>query len=258
VSEGGASVAPALARALAAGAVVAPAALPEACAAPLQAAGRVAWGEVAPVVGLGGLTALRVVAMIALATLFWTPVGVWIGLRPRVAQMVQPLAQFAAAFPANFLFPVAVVAITALSLNPNVWLSPLMVLGTQWYLLFNVVAGTVALPNDLKEAAQVTGLRGRAWWRTLILPGIFPAFVTGGITASGGSWNASIVAEVVSWGPTTLVAAGLGAYIARWSTGAFNPHVALGMLVMGLLVLLFNRLLWRRLYHLAETRFRLD
>ena len=231
--------------------------LQRACLAPLAAPGQVALAELPGVFVLGLLTLLRVMVMIVVATLVWVPVGVWIGLSPRVAQTVQPLAQFLAAFPANLIFPVFVVLIAHFHLSPNVFLSPLIVLGTQWYILFNVVAGTIAIPTDLKEAARVQGLRGWVYWKRLILPSIFPAFVTGGITASGGSWNASIVAEVASWGSVTLSAAGLGAYIAHWSTGEFNPHVALGMLVMGLFVLSFNRLFWRRLYTIAEERYRL-
>ena len=231
--------------------------LQRACLAPLAAPGQVALAELPGVFVLGLLTLLRVMVMIVVATLVWVPVGVWIGLSPRVAQTVQPLAQFLAAFPANLIFPVFVVVIARFHLSPNVFLSPLIVLGTQWYILFNVVAGTIAIPTDLKEAAHVQGLRGWVYWKRLILPSIFPAFVTGGITASGGSWNASIVAEVASWGSVTLSAAGLGAYIAHWSTGEFNPHVALGMLVMGLFVLSFNRLFWRRLYTIAEERYRL-
>jgi len=229
-----------------------------ACATPMVPAGKVAWSDVWECFWLGLLTTMRVVIWIGISTLVWTPIGVWIGLRPRVAQFVQPLAQFAAAFPANLLFPIAVVLITTYALPQNVFQAPLMILGAQWYILFNVIAGTVGIPNDLKEAARVLDLRGWAWWRKLIIPAIFPAFVTGGITASGGSWNASIVSEVVLWGATTLTLTGLGAYIAYWSTGEFNPHVGLGMLVMGLLVLAFNRLFWRQLYILAETRFRLD
>ncbi len=231
--------------------------LQRACLAPLAAPGQVALAELPGVFVLGLLTLLRVMVMIVVATLVWVPVGVWISLNPRVAQTVQPLAQFLAAFPANLIFPVFVVLIAHFHLSPNVFLSPLIVLGTQWYILFNVVAGTIAIPTDLKEAARVQGLRGWVYWKRLILPSIFPAFVTGGITASGGSWNASIVAEVASWGSVTLSAAGLGAYIAHWSTGEFNPHVALGMLVMGLFVLSFNRLFWRRLYTIAEERYRL-
>ncbi|MGC4106541.1 MAG: ABC transporter permease subunit [Thermomicrobiales bacterium] len=229
-----------------------------ACSVARVPAGKVSWSDAGEVALRGVATMLRVVVLIVLATLVWTPIGVWIGLRPRAAQIAQPFAQFAAAFPANLVFPVAVVIISRLALSPNIFLSPLMILGTQWYILFNVIAGTLGIPNDLKEATRILGLKGWLAWRTLIIPAIFPAFVTGGITASGGSWNASIVAEVASWGSTTLVAFGLGSYIAQWSTGAFNPHVALGMFAMGMLVLAFNRLLWRPLYHLAETRFRLD
>ena len=232
-------------------------ALAASCAAPRVSAGHVSWLEVPGVFLLGLYTLLRVVTLIVLAGLLWIPLGVAIGLRPRLAQRVQPLIQFAAAFPSNLLFPVAVLLIAHFRLSAEIWTAPLMVLGTQWYLLFNVVAGALGIPNDLKEAARVNGLRGWAWWRTLALPAIFPALVTGGITASGGSWNASIVAEVVSWGAVTLTATGLGAYIAHWSTGEFNPHVALGMLVMGLFVLGFNRLVWHPLFRLAEERYRL-
>ncbi|MCS6882555.1 MAG: ABC transporter permease subunit [Oscillochloridaceae bacterium] len=257
-TAGGTQVSASLAGLLRDERVGAPEDLAAACAIPMAPAGKVAWPEALECLWLGLLTTMRVVLWISVATLVWTPIGVWIGLRPRVAQFVQPLAQFAAAFPANLLFPIAVVLIATYALPQNLFQAPLMILGAQWYILFNVIAGTVAIPNDLKEAARVLDLRGWAWWRKLIIPAIFPAFVTGGITASGGSWNASIVSEVVSWGGTTLTLSGLGAYIAHWSTGEFNPHVGLGMLVMGLLVLAFNRLFWRRLYALAETRFRLD
>lgn len=238
--------------------VRAPADLADSCRRPLAPAGKVSWPEVPEVLKYGLFTALRVSFFVLLVTLVWLPVGVYIGLRPRLTQWAQPLAQFGAAFPANLLFPLFVVTIAHFRLDPEIWVSPLMVLGGQWYILFNVIAGTVAIPNDLKEAARMYRLRGWGLWRRLLLPAIFPAFVTGGITATGGSWNASIVAEVVRWGNTTLVATGLGAYIARWSTGEFNPHVGLGMLVMGLLVLAYNRLIWRRLYQLAEERYRLD
>jgi NitT/TauT family transport system permease protein len=256
-SQGGRQVSDGLSAAMTQTGILKNETLPQRCAAHLAAPGQVSLAELPSVFGLGLLTLLRVMVMIVVATLIWVPVGVWIGLNPRVAQTVQPLAQFLAAFPANLIFPVFVVFIARFHLSPNIFLSPLIVLGTQWYILFNVIAGTIAIPTDLKEAARVQGLRGWVYWKRLILPSIFPAFVTGGITASGGSWNASIVAEVASWGATTLSAAGLGAYIAHWSTGEFNPHVALGMLVMGLFVLSFNRLFWRRLYTIAEERYRL-
>jgi NitT/TauT family transport system permease protein len=213
--------------------------------------------DVVTAVGFGLITLLRVIVLIALATLIWVPVGVWIGLRPKLAERIQPLAQFLAAFPANLAFPVFVVIIVRHGLNANVWLSPLMILGTQWYILFNVIAGASAFPTDLREAAGSFHLKGWRWWVKVILPGIFPYYVTGAITASGGSWNASIVAEVASWGDTHLTAAGLGAYIAAATEAGDFPRVVLGIAVMCILVTLFNRLLWRPLYAFGERRLRL-
>ena len=213
--------------------------------------------DVFDAVGYGLVTLLRVIVLIALASLIWVPVGVWIGLRPKLAERIQPLAQFLAAFPANLAFPVFVVLIVRFHLDPNVWLSPLMILGTQWYILFNVIAGAAAFPTDLREAANSLHLGGWRWWVKVVLPGIFPYYVTGAITASGGSWNASIVAEVASWGNTHLVATGLGAYIAHATETGDFPRVVLGIVVMCILVTLFNRLLWRPLYAFGERRLRL-
>jgi NitT/TauT family transport system permease protein len=206
----------------------------------------------------GVLTMIRVVVLIALASLVWVPIGVWIGLRPWAAERVQPAAQFLAAFPANVLFPFFVVGIAAWHLDPNIWLSPLMVLGTQWYILFNVIAGATAFPTDLREAATLYRLGSWQWWRQVMLPGIFPYYVTGALTASGGSWNASIVAEVASWGDTKLEATGLGAYIANATEAGDYHRVVLGIAVMSFFVLLFNRVLWRRLYTYAERKLRLS
>jgi NitT/TauT family transport system permease protein len=213
--------------------------------------------DVLTAVGDGFVTLLRVIVLIALASLIWVPVGVWIGLRPKLAERVQPLAQFLAAFPANLAFPVFVVIIVRYGLSPNIWLSPLMILGTQWYILFNVIAGASAFPGDLREAAGSFHLKGWRWWVKVILPGIFPYYITGAITASGGSWNASIVAEVASWGDTHLTATGLGAYIAEATEAGDFPRVVLGIAVMCILVTLFNRLLWRPLYAFGERRLRL-
>ena len=207
---------------------------------------------------LGLFTLTRVVTLIAVASLIWVPLGVEIGLRPHLAEKIQPLAQFLAAFPANLLFPVFVVAIVHFDLNPDIWLSPLIILGTQWYILFNVIAGAMAYPNDFREAATNFRMRGWQWWRQVMLPGIFPYFVTGAITAAGGAWNASIVAEAVSWGDTKITARGLGAYIAENTAAGNYPKIVLGIAVMSLLVTLFNRLLWRPLYAYAEERLRLD
>jgi NitT/TauT family transport system permease protein len=212
--------------------------------------------DVVEALGLGVLTLVRVVVLIAIASLIWVPIGVWVGLRPWAAERVQPLAQFLAAFPANVLFPIAVVVIVSLRLNPDIWLSPLMVLGTQWYILFNVIAGASAFPNDLREASTVYRLRSWQWWRDVILPGIFPYYVTGALTASGGSWNASIVAEVASWGDIKLKAHGLGAFIAQATEDGNYPRVVLGIAVMSIFVVTFNRLVWRPLYTFGE-RFRL-
>ncbi|WP_404942613.1 ABC transporter permease [Pseudomonas brassicacearum] len=208
--------------------------------------------------GLGLATLLRVAVLIVLASVVWVPIGVWIGLNPRWAERLQPIAQLLAAFPANVLFPFAVIAIVALKLNPDVWLSPLMILGTQWYILFNVIAGASALPTDLREAARSFQVRGWQWWRQVALPGVFPYYVTGALTAAGGSWNASIVAEAVSWGDDHLYATGLGAYIAQATAVGDLQRVALGVTVMSIFVVGFNRLLWRPLYGFAERRLRIE
>ena len=214
--------------------------------------------EVGHVLWLGFLTLLRVAVLIFLASLVWVPIGVWIGLNPKVATAIQPLAQFLAAFPANIVFPFAVVAIVHFKLDPNIWLSPLMILGTQWYILFNVIAGASAFPTDMREAASAFHIRGWHWWTKVILPGVFPYYVTGALTASGGSWNAAIVAEVASWGDTTLRAEGLGAYIADATTAADYPRITLGIAVMSLYVIAFNRTLWRPMFSFAARRLRMD
>ena len=214
----------------------------------------VGWGEVAHVFVLGLYTMIRVLVLIALAAAVWVPVGIWIGMNPRWAGRLQGVAQFLAAFPANLMFPVAVLFIVRWHLNPNIWLAPLMVLGTQWYLLFNVIAGASSVPTELRYAARNLGLTGWLRWKRYLLPAVFPSFVTGAITASGGSWNASIVAEYVTWGDTTLQAAGLGSYIAHMTAIGDFPRIALGIGVMCVFVMGMNHFVWRRLYELAENR----
>ena len=208
--------------------------------------------------GLGFLTFARVIVLIAVASLIWVPIGVWIGLRPAWSQRIQPVAQFLAAFPVNILFPFVVMGIVTWRLNPNIWLSPLIVLGTQWYILFNVVAGASVLPTDLKEAAGIFRLRSWQRWRDLILPGIFPYYVTGALTASGGSWNASIVAEFVTWKHNQIQAAGLGSYIAQNMVAGDFPRIALGSTVISVFVLAMNHALWRPMYRYAEKNLRLN
>ncbi len=217
----------------------------------------ITWGDLGQAVGLGFITMTRVVVLIALTSLIWTPIGIYVGLRPRLTQIVQPVAQFLAAFPANILFPLAVSLIVYFRLSPDIWLSPLMVLGTQWYILFNVIAGASAMPKELRDASDNFGVSGWLWWKKVALPCVFPYYVTGAITASGGSWNASIVAEVASWGSTTLRAHGLGGYIASAVQAGDFRKVVLGTAVMSFFVVVLNRLIWRPLYWLAERKYRL-
>ena len=212
------------------------------------------WSDLLRAVLLGFITLARVIVLITLASLVWVPVGVWLGLRPAWSRRVQPLAQFLAAFPANLLFPPFVVVIVTFHLNPDIFLTPLMILGTQWYILFNVVAGAAAFPGDLQEVAKNLRVGGLLWWRRVIFPGILPYFVTGALTASGGSWNAAIVAEVASWGDTKLAAHGLGAYIAQATEAGDFHKIVLGVIVMSAFVVTFNRLLWRPLYDYASRR----
>ena len=207
---------------------------------------------------LGAATGLRVIILILLSSFLWIPVGVWIGLRPALVQKIQPMIQLIAAFPANLFYPLFVIAIVQFHLNVEIWVSPLMILGTQWYILFNVIAGASMIPRDLYMAADNFGVKNWLWWKRLALPGIFPFYITGAITAAGGAWNASIVAECVSWGNTTLKATGLGEYIQTSTIAGQFPKIALGTAVMCVYVLVFNHLIWRPLYQIAEDRFNLN
>ncbi len=210
--------------------------------------------DVVQTIWLGLATTLRISICIVIATLLWVPIGVWIGLRPRYAAFLQPIIQFLAAFPANLLFPVVVMLIVKHHLNVNIWTSPLIILGTQWYILFNVIAGTQTLQKSMHYVANLFQLPNITWWRRLILPGIFPHLMTGIISAAGGAWNASIIAEYVEWGPHQLVATGLGGYIAvQYRDGDF-AHLALGIIIMCLFVLIINRTIWAPLYHWAQKR----
>lgn len=207
---------------------------------------------------LGSITAFRVFALIVICSFIWVPIGVLIGLRSNVAYVVQPIVQFLAAFPVNLIYPLVFILIVKYRLNVEVWVTPLMILGVQWYILFNVIAGASVLPKELLQVTDNLGATGWLRWRRLILPGIFPYYMTGVITAAGGAWNASIAAEVIHWGQTKLVATGLGAYISESTEQGNFLHMAVGIGVMCILVLFFNRLLWRPLYVIAETRFQLD
>jgi NitT/TauT family transport system permease protein len=215
------------------------------------------WHDVATAFGLGVITLVRVMVLIAIASAIWTPIGIYVGLRPKLTAIVQPVAQFLAAFPSNLLFPLVVSLIVYWNASPDIWLSPLIILGTQWYILFNVIAGASTMPQELRDAAENFGVHGWLWWKRVALPAVFPFYVTGAITASGGAWNASIVAEVASWGNHTLRAHGLGAYIANAVNAGDFHHVLLGTIIMSFFVVVVNRILWRPLYWYAERKFRL-
>ncbi|WP_369046182.1 ABC transporter permease [Sinomonas sp. P10A9] len=220
-------------------------------------ASTVGFGEFGQAFGLGLITLLRVLAIIVLGTIVWVPVGVWIGMNPRISRLAQPVVQMLASFPANFLFPFAIAFFVAADIPLDIGGIALMALGSQWYILFNVIAGASAIPTDLRQAMDSFGVTHVQRWRRLILPAIFPAFVTGGVTAAGGAWNASIVSEVVSYNHDTLTATGLGAYIAQATSSGDMARVLIGVIVMSAFVVGINRLFWRRLYALAESRFSL-
>lgn len=217
----------------------------------------VGFGEVLKTFGLGFLTLLRVTVLMILASLIWTPVGVAIGFHPNLSRAMQPVVQFLASFPANFIFPFATLFFIRAHISIEWGSILLMALGSQWYILFNSIAGAQSISTDLREMADDVGLKGWCRWRRLIIPGIFSAWVTGAVTASGGAWNASIVSEVVSWGSTTLTATGLGTYIAEATRLGDWPRITLGIGMMSLFVVGMNRVLWRRLYELAETKYHL-
>jgi NitT/TauT family transport system permease protein len=207
--------------------------------------------------GLGLATFARVVVLLIASTLLWVPVGVKIGMDPKLSRYAQPVVQILASFPAILLFPLITLVFIDLHISLSIGATLLMALGAQWYILFNVIAGASSIPNDLREMSSNMQLTRRLRWRRIILPAIFPYYVTGGITAAGGAWNASIVAEFVTWHHKTLHAVGLGNYIAVQSIeGKFGFLLAAG-LVMSIFVVVVNRLFWRRLYRLAESRYSL-
>jgi NitT/TauT family transport system permease protein len=216
------------------------------------------WAEVRLLLLGAGATYLRVNASIALAALWTIPVGVTIGSNPRLARFLQPITQVVASVPATALFPVMMLALIRMGGGLGVGSIALMLLGTQWYILFNVIAGAIALPSDLKEVAAIYRFTRWQRWTELILPGIFPYLVTGMITASGGAWNASIVSEYFHIGDQTLQTVGLGAQISAASDSGNFSILLLATVLMATIVVTMNRLVWRRLYRLAETRYKLE
>lgn len=218
----------------------------------------VSLAEIRHVFLLGGITAGKITLLLVLTSLLWIPIGVWIGLNPRLRGIFQPLVQFLAAFPINLIYPLVVTGILYYQLNVDIWSTPLMILGTQWYLVFNIIAGAAAIPPETLLAAKNFGVKGFLWWRRLVLPAIFPYYITGAMTTAGGCWNASIVADVLKWGDQTLIATGLGSYITQYTESGDFPRTALGLSVMCIYVLVINRLVWHQLYQLAASRFSME
>ncbi|MGW4533731.1 ABC transporter permease [Nocardia sp. NPDC004340] len=210
----------------------------------------------ATLMGLASLS--RVIVLLVVSTVVWVPVGVWIGLNPRVCRFAQPVVQVLASFPAQFLFIFVIAALTWTGVSLNIGGIVLMALGAQWYVLFNVIAAAGQIPTDLREAMDDLGVHGWLRWKSLILPAIAPGYVVGAITAFGGAWNATLVGEVVEAGGTHLEAYGLGAYITNATAADLFPKVLLGTVVMSAVTVTINRLVWRRLQRRAEQRFSLS
>jgi NitT/TauT family transport system permease protein len=217
----------------------------------------VTWPDLRLLLEGAGATFLRVNAALAISAAWTVPVGVAIGFNPKLARIVQPIAQVMASVPATAFFPILLIGLVKIGGGLGIGSIALMLLDTQWYILFNVIAGAAAMPKELRDAADNFGVRGWLWWRRVALPCVFPYYVTGAITASGGAWNASVLAEVASWGNKTLRAHGLGAYIADATQKGDFHHVVLGIAVMSCFVLVVNRILWRPLYWYAERKYRL-
>jgi len=205
-----------------------------------------------------GATFLRVEFTLLLAGLWTVPVGVYIGLRPRLATIAQPVAQVAASVPATALFPIVLLFLIRLGGGLGIGSIVLLLLGTQWYILFNVIAGASAIPTDLREVCDVFQLSKAERWRRLFLPGIFPYLITGFVTASGGAWNASIVAEYFRFQGKTFSTTGLGAIISKATDTGNFPVLLAATVVMASIVVTVNRLMWRPLYALASTKFKLE
>lgn len=216
------------------------------------------WSNIWHVLLLTMASTLRIIATIVISSIIWVPVGVWIGRNPKLSKLAQPIVQFCAAFPANLIYPLVVILILRYNLSINFWSTGLIILGAQWYILFNVIAGTSTMPKEIYYAAQNFNVKGWLWWKRVVFPGIFPFYVTGAITAAGGAWNLTIVAELVQWGKHTFSAFGIGSYITHYTNVGDFHRIALGIGMMCIFVLLLNWLVWRPLYNLAETRYRIN
>ncbi len=217
----------------------------------------VGFSETYKVFKFGCYTMIRIVILVSIASIIWVPIGIYIGLNSKLTSIMQPIAQFLGALPVNLFFPIIFTIITQYDLDPNIWLSPLMIMGTQWYILFNVIVGASSIPTDLREAAKLLNISGIAWWTKIMLPAIFPHFIVGAITASGGAWNASILSEIINFGDRTIVAQGLGSYIAEMTVKADYNKIILGIGMMSCFVIVINRLFWHPINRIVERKFQI-
>jgi len=207
------------------------------------------------VIELGFFTAIRVFSLIIICSFIWVPIGVWIGLHPKNTNTIQILAQFLASFPANLFFPFAFLIIIHFNLNFEIWCAPLMIFGTQWYILFNIISGTKSIPKELKLVVKNIHLKGWLKWKRFLIPAIFPSLITGVITSAGGAWNASIVAEIINWGNQKLIAHGLGSYITINTIKGNFSNIKLGIFIMCIWIIFINIILWKPLYKYTKSRF---
>lgn len=202
------------------------------------------------------ITFVRVIVMIAIISVILIPLGIYIGLRPKIRRFMQPIIQFLASFPANLFFPLAVMLIDEYDLSPNIWLSPLLVVGAMWYVLFNVIAGASQISSEHQDVCSIFSIKGILKWKKVLLPAVMPFYITGAITAAGGAWNATIVSEIVSWGDKLIIADGIGSYIAQKTSANDLQHVMLGIIVLTLLVIVINKIFWHPLYQYISQKYR--
>ncbi|MBC7715050.1 MAG: ABC transporter permease subunit [Rhizobacter sp.] len=219
---------------------------------------KISFPDILLVLKLGTYTMLRVFLMVIVSTVIWTPIGVWVGFRPNAARIVRPMAQIGASFPINMTFPIVVGFFISHNVDMNWGSIFLLSLGAQWYVLFNIIAGASSIPGDMKECARIFKLKGIKLWSKMIIPAIFPYWVTGACTAAGGAWNASIVAEYASFGKQKLIAQGLGSYISQATSDGNWNGIFLSIVTMSVFVVFINRFVWRNLYKLSAEKFHLE
>jgi NitT/TauT family transport system permease protein len=220
--------------------------------------GHLSIDEVYNIIKLGLITGLRVMGLAVLTSIIWVPVGVFIGLRPSLASFIQPINLFLTSIPANIYYPLFVIMILRFNLNKDIWLSFMIIIGSQWYILYNVISGAQTIPSEMLEIADIFKLSNFTKSTKIILPTILPFYITGIITCTGGAWNASVVSEIVTWGNDTLITPGLGSYIAIHTKNGDFPEIAVGLIVMSILVVGINSLVLQPLYDYAADKFRLE